>query len=112
MNLIDKMRFDEMSSALGADQMASLIDLLPASYQEEREKMMAAITDGDRERLRRAAHTIKGMAANLAAEKLFANARKLELYDGDFDTAIHDQIAELDRLAEDTANAMRKALQD
>ncbi len=112
MNLIDKMRFDEMSSALGADQMASLIDLLPASYQEEREKMMAAITDGDRERLRRAAHTIKGMAANLAAEKLFANARRLELYDGDFDTAIHDQIAELDRLAEDTANAMRKALQD
>lgn len=112
MNLIDKIRFEEMSRALGADQMASLIDLLPASYQEEREKIIAAIADGDRESLRRAAHTIKGMAANLAAEKLAVDARQLELYEGDFDGAIHDRIAKLDRLAEDTADAMRKALQD
>ncbi|WP_085641763.1 ATP-binding protein [Thalassospira sp. MCCC 1A03138] len=112
MDLIDKSRFDEMSTALGAEQMAGLIELLPVSYQEEREKIIAAIADGDRESLRRAAHTIKGMAANLAAEKLAADARQLELYEGDFDVVIRDRIAELDRLAEDTADAMRKALQD
>ena len=110
MNLIDNSRFDEMCSALGKNQFSMLINLLPASYQEERVKIVEAINSGDREALRRAAHTIKGMAGNLAAQKLADDARELEKYDGAFDDAIHARIAELDKLAEDTIAEMHAAL--
>ena len=99
-----------MCSALGKDQFSMLINLLPASYQEERVKIVEAINSGDREALRRAAHTIKGMAGNLAAQKLADDARELEKYDGAFDDAIHARIAELDKLAEDTIAEMHAAL--
>ncbi|WP_404425924.1 ATP-binding protein [Thalassospira australica] len=108
--LIDTARFKEMSSMLGTGDMARLVDMLPASYQEERAKIVAAIANGDRESIRTAAHTIKGMASNLAAVKLAADARALELYEGELDSTIDDRIVKLDRLAQDTADAMRKML--
>ena len=110
MGLLDRSRFDEMSSALGKDQFAMLIELLPASYQEERAKILKAIEDKDHETFHRAAHTIKGMAGNMAAEDLAEYARSLEKYDGAFDEEVHASIAELDRLNEQTVAAMHAAL--
>ncbi|WP_417813421.1 ATP-binding protein [Thalassospira alkalitolerans] len=112
MDLIDKARFKDMITALGVDQMALLVEMLAPSYQEERDRIVTAIKQADRDSLCRAAHTIKGMASNLAAAKLAAEARVLELYDGDFTDTIQDRVADLDRLAADTTDAMRRALQD
>ncbi|MCC9626013.1 Hpt domain-containing protein [Thalassospira sp. MA62] len=110
MELIDKARFDEVCSALGRDQFAMLIDLFLPSYQEERDRLVAAAQDGDRESVYRAAHTIKGMAANMAATQLAEYARALELYDGPLDDALADKVAELDRLTDQTISQMRDFL--
>ncbi|WP_430474747.1 ATP-binding protein [Thalassospira lucentensis] len=110
MDLIDQDRFDEVCAALGKEQLAMLVGLLPASYQEERERLIEAVNNGDSEMLHRAGHTIKGMAANMAGRKLAAEARKLETYEGNFGEELLAQITALDKLAEDTVAAMQAAL--
>lgn len=110
MDLIDKDRFAELCSALGKEHFATLINLLPASYQEERDRLLAAANTGDAEALHRAAHGIKGMAANMAAQKLADEARSLEGYDGAFGDELQARIAELDTLAHDTVTAMQAEL--
>ncbi len=110
MDLIAQDRFDEVCAALGKEQLAMLVGLLPASYQEERERLIEAANNSDSDVLHRAAHTIKGMAANMAGQKLAAEARKLETYDGSFGEELLEQITALDKLAEDTVTAMQAAL--
>jgi signal transduction histidine kinase/DNA-binding response OmpR family regulator/HPt (histidine-containing phosphotransfer) domain-containing protein len=110
MDLIDKDRFAEVRSALGKEHFATLINLLPASYEEERDRLIQAASDNDGEALHRAAHTIKGMAANMAALKLADEARNLEGYDGTYGDELRARIAELDKLAEDTVAAMQAEL--
>lgn len=110
MDLIDKDRFAEVCSALGKEHFATLINLLPASYQEERGRLLEAASNNDGEALHRAAHTIKGMAANMAALKLADEARNLEGYSGAYGDELHARIAELDKLAEETVAAMHAEL--
>ena len=110
MDLIDKGRFDEVCAALGKDQLAMLVGLLPASYQEERGKLLEAVNNNDGNALRVAAHTIKGMAGNMAGQGLADAARKLETYEGEFGDDLRARITELDKLAEDTVTAMQDAL--
>lgn len=110
MDLIDKSRFDEVCAALGKEQFAMLIGLLPASYEEERGRLIEAANTRDSEVLHRAAHTIKGMAANMAGQQLADEARKLEIYEGSFGDELLEQITVLDKLAEDTVAAMQDAL--
>lgn len=110
MDLIDHARFDELHQALGKDQTKMLVELLPASYEEERARLLEAISSKDIEALRRAAHAIKGMAGNMAAQKLAEDARTLEIFDGAFDDALDDQINRLDRLVSETVSAMQAAL--
>lgn len=110
MELIDRSRFEEVCAALGKEQLSMLVGLLPASYQEERGRMIEAANNSDLDALRRAAHTIKGMAANMAGQKLADDARKLESYAGDFGEDFGAQIEALDKIAEDTVAAMQEAL--
>jgi signal transduction histidine kinase/DNA-binding response OmpR family regulator/HPt (histidine-containing phosphotransfer) domain-containing protein len=110
MELIDEARFNDVCAALGKDQLSMLVGLLPASYQEERGRMVEAANNNDPDALRRAAHTIKGMAANMAASKLAEDARSLELFDGDFGEELGKRIEDLDKVAEDTVAAMQSAL--
>ncbi|RCK43755.1 Hpt domain-containing protein [Thalassospira profundimaris] len=110
MDLIDKDRFAEICSAVGKEQFAMLVGLLPASYQEERSRLIEAANNSDAETLYRAAHTIKGMAANMAALKLADAARDLEKYDGTYGDGLHARIAELDKLVEDSVAAMMAEL--
>ncbi|MBX2830063.1 MAG: response regulator [Rhodospirillales bacterium] len=110
MDLIDKGRFDEVCAALGKEQLAMLVGLLPASYQEERGRLIEAASNNDGNALRVAAHTIKGMAGNMAGQGLANAARALETYEGDFGDDLSAQIKELDKLAEETVTAMQDAL--
>ncbi|MFV1851916.1 MAG: ATP-binding protein [Thalassospira sp.] len=110
MELIDRSRFDEVCAALGKEQLLMLVGLLPASYQEERGRLVEAANNKDPEALRRAAHTIKGMAANMAGQKLADAARALETFDGDMGDELASRIEELDKLAKDTIAEMQEAL--
>lgn len=110
MDLIDRSRFDEVCAALGKEQLSMLVGLLPASYAEERGRLIEAASNDDRDALRRAAHTIKGMAANMAGQKLADAARMLETFEGEMGDELTVQIEALDKLAEDTIAAMQEAL--
>ena len=110
MDLIDKSRFAEVSSALGKEHFGMLVGLLSSSYQEERARLVSAASNHGSKALHEAAHTIKGMAANMAAAKLAEEARRLEGYDGAFGDEITARIAELDKTADDTVVAMKAEL--
>lgn len=108
--LVDTRRFDELCEILGKERLLDLIDMLPVSYQDERTRMIEALNTSDRNVLRTAAHTVKGMASNLAAAELARACRNLELYDGDFDKDLETRITALDKLTEDTVAAMKSVL--
>ncbi|NIY76249.1 hypothetical protein HED22_11405 [Thalassospira sp. HF15] len=110
MELIDIARFDELCDALGKDQVLLLVDLLPASYEEERARLVEALDNKDQGGVHRSAHAIKGMARNMAALRLAEEALALESFDGDFGDPLRDRIAALDTTANETLVAMRDLL--
>ncbi|KJE34893.1 hypothetical protein UF64_09195 [Thalassospira sp. HJ] len=110
MELIETARFDELCQALGAEQVLMLVNLLPASYEEERVRLMEAAGSKDAGAIHRSAHAIKGMARNMAAGQLAEAALALESFDGDFGDPLLAQIAMLDLLVSDTVAAMQASL--
>jgi HPt (histidine-containing phosphotransfer) domain-containing protein len=110
MDLIETARFDELCQALGTEQVLMLVDLLPASYQEERMRLIDAAANGDPEAIKRSGHAIKGMAKNMAAGRLSQEALALEAFDGDFADLRDVQFKKLDELVETTVAAMREML--
>lgn len=103
--LIDARRFDAMRQAVGDEEYRKLIAMLPAAYDEERERIETALTAGDGETFRRAAHSIKGMAVNLSAERLAGLARQLEQQSPDLDQVSRD-LSPLDDLVEQSIKAL------
>ncbi len=109
--LVNPVRVREMFDALGRDQMITLINMLPDAFQEERERMTSAIATHDRVTFRRAAHSIKGMAGNLAADEVARQARDLEYYDGPLDQ-IQPMIAELEGALQQTMQKLLEVAED
>ena len=110
MQLIDTARFDELCQALGKEQVLMLVNMLPASYEEERARLIAAAAAKDTDGIHRSGHAIKGMAKNMAAPELAEAALELEQFDSDFDQVLDDKIMELDALTQQTLEAMRQTL--
>lgn len=110
MELIDIARFEELCDALGKDQVLLLVNLLPASYEEERTRLMDAADNDDQGGIHRSAHAIKGMARNMAALRLSEAALALERFDGDLGDPLQDRIKELDQAANETLAAMQELL--
>lgn len=108
MGLIDRGRFDELCQALGKEQVLMLVELLPVSYDEERARLMDAVKNKDVEGVKRSAHTIKGMAGNMAASTLEAQALALESFDGDFGNSLDEKIRQFDQLVGETVEAMKE----
>ncbi|WP_073953735.1 ATP-binding protein [Thalassospira sp. TSL5-1] len=99
--LVNRGRMQEMLDALGRDQMITLINMLPEAFHEECERMTGAIATNDRVTFQRAAHSIKGMAGNLAADEVARRARDLEYYDGPLDQ-IPSMIDDLEGILQET----------
>ncbi|WP_296990188.1 Hpt domain-containing protein [Thalassospira sp. UBA1131] len=110
MELIDNARFEELCQVLGKDQVLLLVNLLPASYDEERARLIEAATTKDSDGIKRSGHAIKGMARNMAASELAEAALAFERFEGDFDPALDDKIKELDEITQQTVGAMRALL--
>jgi signal transduction histidine kinase/DNA-binding response OmpR family regulator/HPt (histidine-containing phosphotransfer) domain-containing protein len=99
--LVNTTRLREMQDALGTDQMTILIQMLPEAYGEERARMTNAITANDASGFRRAAHSLKGMAANLAADEISRRARELEYFEGNLKDS-EEYIAQIDGIVQKT----------
>ncbi len=60
------------------ERLKKLIELFLRDLPEKRESLISQLKDGDFERAREIAHSIKGMAGNLSANKLMATAAEIE----------------------------------
>jgi HPt (histidine-containing phosphotransfer) domain-containing protein len=75
--LLDTDRLDELRAAVG-DSYDMMIDMFPESAREELGALRAALDAGDAATARRAAHTLKGIAASFGATRVQAIAHMLE----------------------------------
>jgi signal transduction histidine kinase/HPt (histidine-containing phosphotransfer) domain-containing protein len=68
--VLDREHLEALLEALGRSRVGALIEGLPADAGPHRDRLAAASARGDREETRRAAHTLKGIAANLGLRAL------------------------------------------
>ncbi|WP_211103933.1 response regulator [Skermanella pratensis] len=105
--LIDGGRLDELRAAVG-DSYAMMVEMFPASAREELAALRAALDSGDAGSSRRAAHSLKGVAASFGATRVQAIAHLLE------DTGHPPEeaarlLARLESALEDTLEALATA---
>jgi histidine phosphotransfer protein HptB len=86
-SVIDRAVYTELRDATGAEFVAKLVD----TFLEEGPSMLAELhgarADGNAERFRRAAHSLKSNGNTFGARKLAALARELELKGLDAESA-------------------------
>lgn len=76
--VFDRERLNEAVGALPPKRAASMVMLVPEEARARADDLVAAIEAGDLEAAHRAAHTIKGLAANFGADRLRATAAATE----------------------------------
>jgi two-component system, sensor histidine kinase and response regulator len=88
------------------DIVDQLVDLFLTSTPPLLAELRAAVDEGDRDELRRAAHKLKGSCQNIGATFMATLCRSIEAGDGD----VGDMVAELGAALEPTESALRRAL--
>ncbi|MCB2019702.1 MAG: Hpt domain-containing protein [Rhizobacter sp.] len=76
---IDLAVFNELQATAGEDFVAELVDTFLEEAPQMFRELRAALRDGDAERFRRAAHSLKSNGHTFGAATLGAMARELEL---------------------------------
>jgi histidine phosphotransfer protein HptB len=76
---IDQRAYDELQKISGADFVGELIDAFLADAPERIAELRSALTRGDAETFRRAAHSLKSNSATFGAHRLVELARDLEV---------------------------------
>jgi signal transduction histidine kinase/ActR/RegA family two-component response regulator len=76
--LLDDEHLRLLLDALGRSKVAALIDGLPDDARPHRERLAAACADGGLDETRRAAHALKGIAANLGLRTLALLSGEIE----------------------------------
>lgn len=79
MPLIDQALFNELQETAGADFVGELVETFAEEAPLLIEVMRAAVANGEADRFRRAAHSIKSNANAFGTTRLAENARTLEL---------------------------------
>ena len=77
--VIDPHTFDELQASAGADFVAELVDTFAEEAPTIAAEMRAALAEGNAERFRRAAHSLKSNSSTFGATRLAELARALEL---------------------------------
>lgn len=77
--LIVKETWERMKSTTGPDLMLELIDVFLEDSPELIEQMRGGLAEGDIEKVRRAAHSLKSNSASFGADRLAGAARELEM---------------------------------
>ena len=76
---IDPATFEELTATTGADFVRELVATFLAEAPRMLDELRRAFADGDAERFRRMAHSLKSNANTFGATRLGAMARELEL---------------------------------
>ncbi|CAK0767989.1 hypothetical protein WCLP8_4180009 [uncultured Gammaproteobacteria bacterium] len=106
--LFDSPKLGVMREAIGDDGFAEMLSQLPATLRQEMSKIRLARETGELRSLQRAAHAVKGVAANFSAIRIEAEARALEAADSldaadvlliRLETAVRDTLVLLSREA-------------
>ncbi|HDR05859.1 MAG TPA: Hpt domain-containing protein [Candidatus Marinimicrobia bacterium] len=73
---------DELMERIGNDEelMEQLIELFLEDYPTRVAEIEAGFSEGNSEKTRKAAHTLKGMSGNLAFHQVYHTAKKMEDY--------------------------------
>jgi two-component system, sensor histidine kinase and response regulator len=71
---------DELMERIGEDEelMEQLIELFLEDYPKRMAEIETGLSENDSERIRKAAHTLKGMSGNLAFHQVYHTAKNLE----------------------------------
>ncbi len=75
---IDRTVFENLKQMTGADFIGELIDTFLSDAPQQIQQMRTALTAGDAESFRRAAHSLKSTAASFGANQLSSLALELE----------------------------------
>ncbi|UEM22345.1 PAS domain S-box protein [Skermanella mucosa] len=102
--LIDAGRLDELRAAVG-ESYAMMMEMFPDSAREELAALRTALDSGDAGSSRRAAHSLKGVAASFGATRVQAIAHLLEDADHPPEEAFR-LLARLESALEDTLAAL------
>ena len=97
---MDQGKLVELRSAVGDEELRTMLDLIPAEGLRAIEAIAAARAAGDLDRARQAAHGLKGLAGNFGARRIEAVARDIE--NG------ANALADLDRLLPILASALEE----
>lgn len=105
--LIDSRKILDLEATLGSGPLNDVLRLVPESARAELLRVDGALAAGDLEGARRAAHSLKGFAANLGLTRLSAAAAQLDLVLRARDTESARPCREaLDRAMADTEAAL------
>jgi two-component system, sensor histidine kinase len=111
--LIDARIVLDIYRLLSADKLESLGDRLVTEARESLGRMQEALARGDREALRRGAHSCKGMAAALGLKALADRAASLQHAAADAEgPALAAQLRELAALVAPSRHALRETLRE
>jgi two-component system, sensor histidine kinase len=109
--LIDTRVVLDIYRLLSAEKLESLGDRLVTEARESLDRMQAALASGDREALRRGAHSCKGMTAALGLKAMADRAASLQHAAADAEgPALAAQLRELAALVTPSRQALRETL--
>lgn len=107
--VLDSRKIMDLEAAMGPGPLNDVLRLVPDSARAELVRVDGALASGDLEAARRAAHALKGFAANLGLNRLSLAAAQLDLVlrNRDADSARPCRDA-LDRAMADTEAALAR----
>jgi HPt (histidine-containing phosphotransfer) domain-containing protein len=91
-SVIDRAVYAELRDAMGAEFVAELVDTFIEEWPGLLAELHGARVEGNADRFRRAAHSLKSNGNTFGARKLAALARELELKGLDVES-VRDQVA-------------------
>ncbi len=100
--LFDTQKLRDLRSALDDDAFREALSTIPEEADRALADIRSGLDSGDLDRVRRAAHGIKGMASNFAAARLAAVSREIEL-GATAGTPVRSQLATLEETLAETA---------
>ena len=97
-----------MLGVLPANRVAGMLSMLPLEIQQRLDEYQAALRDENLDRARRAAHTLKWLAANFGASQLMSVSYKAEAACGETLAMAHAALPPMQVVAQRTAEAAIK----
>ena len=95
MPVLDLNTFNELKESTGEDFIVELLNAFYEDAAKQMGEMRAAVSTGDAETFRRAAHSLKSNAATFGAKDLSALARELEMMGREKNLAVGNRLEAL-----------------